>query len=48
MAGQRNLGAASDGGIDWTQSDPAESRSMKRATYDDVRAAPENKVAAHG
>ncbi len=37
----RSLAAAADGGLDWT----SEKASMKRATYDDVLAAPENKVA---
>ncbi len=45
MAGQRNVAAASDGGIDWTRSDPAEPQAVKRATYEDVLNAPENKVA---
>lgn len=44
MAGG-NLAAASTGGIDWVQSSPAEPETMKRATYEDVLNAPENKVA---
>ncbi len=45
MAGGGNLAAASSGGIDWSQSSPAEPEPMKRATYEDVLNAPENKVA---
>ena len=45
MAGGSNLAAASSGGIDWSQSSPAEPETMKRATYEDVLNAPENKVA---
>ncbi len=45
MTGERNLAASSDGGIDWTRSVPAERRALKRATYEDVLSAPENKVA---
>jgi Uma2 family endonuclease len=45
MAGAGNLAAASRGGIDWSQANPAEPEQMKRATYDDVLNAPENKVA---
>jgi Uma2 family endonuclease len=44
MAGERNLAAASDGGIDWTRPSDVE-REVKRATYEDVLSAPENKVA---
>ena len=45
MAGAGNVAAASDGGIDWSSPTPAEPESMKRATYEDVLNAPENKVA---
>jgi Uma2 family endonuclease len=45
MAGTGNLAAASSGGIDWPQPGPAEPETMKRATYEDVLNAPENKVA---
>jgi Uma2 family endonuclease len=45
MAGERNLAAASDGGIDWTRPSEGERRGLKRATYEDVLNAPENKVA---
>jgi Uma2 family endonuclease len=45
MAGERNLAAASDGSIDWPRPAPAERRGLKRATYEDVLSAPENKVA---
>jgi Uma2 family endonuclease len=45
MAGERNLAAASGGGIDWTRSSEGERRGLKRATYEDVLSAPENKVA---
>jgi Uma2 family endonuclease len=45
VAEQRNLAAASGGGIDWTRPAPAERRGLKRATYEDVLSAPENKVA---
>src|SRR5512147_3071077 len=44
MAGERSLAAASSGGLDWA-STPAEPARMKRATYEDVLRAPENKVA---
>src|SRR5512147_1384649 len=44
MAGERSLAAASSGGLDWA-STPAEPARMKRATYEDVLNAPENKVA---
>ena len=44
-AGERNLAAASDGGIDWTRPSEGERGSLKRATYEDVLSAPENKVA---
>ncbi len=43
--GRGNLAAASSGGLDWSQSSPAEPEQMKRATYEDVLNAPENKVA---
>jgi Uma2 family endonuclease len=45
MTGERNLAAASDGGIDWTGPIPVERQGLKRATYEDVLNAPENKVA---
>ena len=45
MAGAGNVAAASDGGLDWSSSTPAEPETMKRATYEDVLNAPENKVA---
>ena len=45
MAGERVLAAASGGGLDWTRPSQEERRGLKRATYDDVLAAPENKVA---
>ena len=45
MAGERNLAAASGGGIDWTRPNQGERRGLKRATYEDVLSAPENKVA---
>ena len=43
--GGANLAGVSSGGIDWSGSSPAESETMKRATYEDVLNAPENKVA---
>ena len=45
MAGAGNVAAASDGGIDSSSPTPAEPNDMKRATYEDVLNAPENKVA---
>jgi Uma2 family endonuclease len=45
MAGGGNVAAASSGGVDCPQSSPAEPETMKRATYEDVLNAPENKVA---
>ncbi len=45
MAGEDNVAAASNGGIDSTEPSSAESDDMKRATYEDVLNAPENKVA---
>jgi Uma2 family endonuclease len=45
VIGEGNLAAASGGGIDWTQSVPAERRGLKRATYEDVLSAPEHKLA---
>ena len=45
MAGERVVAAASGGGLDWTRPSQEERRGLKRATYDDVLAAPENKVA---
>jgi Uma2 family endonuclease len=45
VAGEHDLAAASDGGIDWTHPSQPERRELKRATYDDVLNAPENTVA---
>ncbi len=45
MAGEDNVAAASTGGIDSTEPSSAEPEAMKRATYEDVLNAPENKVA---
>ncbi len=45
MAGEGNVAAASNGGIDSTEPSSAEPDEMKRATYEDVLNAPENKVA---
>jgi Uma2 family endonuclease len=45
MVAERNLAAASGRGIDWARPVPAERRGLKRATYEDVLSAPENKVA---
>lgn len=45
MASGENLAAGSSGGIDWSEPSPSEPETMKRATYDDVLNAPENKVA---
>jgi Uma2 family endonuclease len=45
VADERNLAAASDGDIDWTRLSEGERRELKRATYEDVLNAPENKVA---
>ena len=45
MAGAGDVAAASGGGIDWSSPTPAEPETMKRATYEDVLNAPENKVA---
>jgi Uma2 family endonuclease len=45
VGGGSNLAAASSGGVDWSQPKPAEPETMKRATYEDVLNAPENKVA---
>jgi len=45
MAGERNLAAASGGGIDWTRPGSREHRRLKRATYEDVLNAPEHQVA---
>ena len=44
MAGTRSLAAVSGGGIDWTRLSEGEP-GLKRATYEDVLTAPENKVA---
>jgi len=45
MAAEPSLAGASSGGLDWTRSSQGEPRSLKRATYEDVLTAPENKVA---
>jgi Uma2 family endonuclease len=45
MAGERNLAAASGGGIDWARPGSREHRRLKRATYEDVLNAPEHQVA---
>ncbi len=45
MAGKRNLAAASGDALDWVRPVRVERRRVKRATYDDVLNAPENKVA---
>jgi Uma2 family endonuclease len=45
MVGDRNVAAASSGGIDWSRPSPAERSGVKRATYDDVLSAPEHQVA---
>jgi len=45
MAGSQNVPAASAGSIDCSGASPAEPNDMKRATYEDVLNAPENKVA---
>ena len=45
MPSAENVAAGSEGGLDWSSSTPAESIDMKRATYEDVLNAPENKVA---
>ncbi len=45
MAGERNLAAASSGGLDWARPVQVERRPLKRATYDDVLNAPEHQVA---
>src|SRR3990172_543614 len=45
VAGERDVAAASDGGLDWSDRGSSEREQMKRATYQDVLNAPENKVA---
>jgi len=45
VAAGGNVAGASSGGIDWSGSTPAETENMKRATYEDVLNAPEDKVA---
>ena len=45
MAAGGNVAGASSEGIDWSGSTPAEAETMKRATYEDVLNAPEDKVA---
>ena len=40
-----NLAAAASSGLDWDRIDPSHEERMKRATYEDVLNAPENKVA---
>ena len=44
MALKGSLAAVAAGGIDWTRATEG-ARGLKRATYEDVLAAPENKVA---
>lgn len=43
--GGASFAGASSGDVEWAGSSPAEPETMKRATYDDVLNAPENKVA---
>jgi Uma2 family endonuclease len=43
--GDRNLAAGSGGSLDWSGAEASEQELVKPATYDDVLAAPENKVA---
>jgi len=43
--GDRNLAVGSGGSLDWSRAEASEQELVKRATYDDVLAAPENKVA---
>ena len=45
MASGESVAAVTSGGIDWTSPVTAEPPTMKRATYEDVLNAPENKVA---
>ena len=45
MGANRNVAAASGGGLDWAHPVQVERRRVKRATYDDVLNAPEHKVA---
>lgn len=45
MASEGSVGGASSEGIDSSEASPAEPDDMKRATYEDVLNAPENKVA---
>jgi Uma2 family endonuclease len=45
MASGGNVAGTSSGGIDSTEASPSEPDAMKRATYEDVLNAPENKVA---
>ena len=45
MGNERRIAAASSGGLDWTRPIPVEPLRMKRATYEDVLNAPDNKVA---
>ena len=45
MAGRRSLAAATARGLDWDRGEPLDENSMKRATYEDVLNAPEDKVA---
>ena len=45
MVSESDVAGTSDGGIDSSEPSPAESDEMKRATYEDVLNAPEDKVA---
>lgn len=45
MNGERSLAGLSGGSINWLGAGPTEVERLKRATYDDVLSAPENKVA---
>jgi Uma2 family endonuclease len=45
MAGGQDLAVAANGGLDWDRSGPGGNKPVKRATYQDVLNAPENKVA---
>ncbi len=43
--GDRSLAAGSGGSLDWSRAEASDLEGMKQATYEDVLAAPENKVA---
>jgi Uma2 family endonuclease len=45
VGGERDVAALSSAGIDWIRGTDAEHQALKRATYEDVLSAPENKVA---